>query len=123
LPKRPDLSGSLTLLATSGGVAAGPVLGGMLSLVGSPIHTPFAVWAILLATLIPAIWFAAPHVECRPLAPTPPPVGTAPAPAPVHQADTFTIGLAAAVGFTSFALFGFSLSLAPALFGTLFETE
>lgn len=121
LPNRPDLSGRLTLLATSGGVAAGPVLGGLLSLVGSPTHTPFVAWSVLLAALIPAIWIIAPHVECR--QPARQHLAGGQARPAVTRAESSAIGFAAAVGFTSFTLFGFCLSLAPALFGTVFSTE
>lgn len=126
LPGRPDLSGRLTLLGTSGGVAAGPVLGGLLSMAGAPTLTPFLVWATLLAFLIPVIWFVAPHLECRQAGvdrsamPLPPRGSGA---ANIDRSIASAVSFAAAVGFTSFALFGFCLSLAPALFGTLFDTD
>lgn len=136
LPNRPDLSGRLTLLATSGGVAAGPVLGGVMSLGASPIHTPFAAWAALLTALMPVIWLVAPHVECGPVAAHPGAGsdGAGECGGDVDGDDVVgddgstrdraaTIGFAAVVGFLSFALFGFCLSLAPALFGALFATE
>lgn len=130
LPGRPSLSGRLTLLATSGGVAAGPVIGGLLSLTGDPIATPFVAWSLVLAALVPTILLVAPHVECEQPA--------APAPAPRAPGDLGDPGelqasrlgravpeirLAALVGFASFALFGFCLSLAPAHFAELFGTD
>ncbi|WP_336992660.1 MFS transporter [Leucobacter sp. VD1] len=65
LAGRSDLSGRLTLLATSGGVAAGPILGGLLSLLGAETSAPFLVWSALLLALAPAILLIAPHRECR----------------------------------------------------------
>lgn len=125
LPGRPSLSGRLTLLATSGGVAAGPILGGVLSLAGSPTQWPFVAWSILLLALIPVILLIAPHPECRPVARK----GAAALPGPATQqlttpaaiaASVPAIRMAALVGFVSFAFFGFALSLAPGHFAELF---
>lgn len=125
LPGRPGLSGRLTLLATSGGVAAGPILGGLLSLVGSPTQWPFVAWSILLLALIPVILLIAPHPECRPAGRR----GTAAVPSAATQllttpaaiaASIPAIRMAALVGFVSFAFFGFALSLAPGHFAELF---
>lgn len=126
LPGRPTLSGRLTLLATSGGVAAGPILGGVLSLIGSPTRTPFFVWAGLLLALVPLIMLIAPRNECRPAVMA---AGATPAPRTVTT-DTGTvvavastapaIRTAAVVGFVSFAFLGFCLSLAPEHFADLF---
>lgn len=85
-PDRPALVGRLTLLATSGGVAAGPVLGGALSLFGTETHLsaaaitvfltgplvlPYLVVAAVLLLLVPVILAVAPHQECVPrLAPS-----------------------------------------------------
>ena len=126
LPGRPTLSGRLTLLATSGGVAAGPILGGVLSLVGSPIHTPFYVWAAFLVLLIPVILLVAPHPECRPVdlaaaqrevSPT----AKAPDSPEAIASSAPAIRMAAIVGFVSFAFLGFCLSLAPEHFAALFN--
>ena len=80
-PHRPALVGRLTLLATSGGVAAGPVLGGALSLAGAepgtapsgalhfftaPLALPYLVVAAVLLGLVPVILIVAPHRECMP---------------------------------------------------------
>ena len=130
LPGRPSLSGRLTLLATSGGVAAGPILGGVLSLFGSPTQTPFFVWSLVLAALIPVVLLIAPHPECRPLRrsartaqvdPAAPMTATQQLALPEAVAASIpVIRMAALVGFASFAFLGFSLSLAPGHFAELF---
>ncbi|RKQ89451.1 putative MFS family arabinose efflux permease [Mycolicibacterium mucogenicum 261Sha1.1M5] len=124
LPGRPTLSGRLTLLATSGGVAAGPILGGVLSLVGPPTQTPFFVWAAILIALIPAIVLAAPRNECRPAVV---PAGAAPRTVTTDTGTVIAVAssapairTAALVGFVSFAFLGFCLSLAPGHFADLF---
>ncbi|GAA1325280.1 MFS transporter [Leucobacter albus] len=139
LPGRPSLSGRLTLLATSGGVAAGPILGGVLSLFGTPTQTPFFVWALVLAALIPVVLLIAPHPECRPVRrPARPVAAGVAAGSPDGAALPLTatqqlalpeavaasvpvIRLAALVGFVSFAFLGFCLSLAPGHFAELFH--
>ena len=130
LPGRPALVGRLTLLATSGGVAAGPIAGGLLSLVGVPLHTPYLVVAALLAILVPLVLLIAPHPECAPQY-----LGIALADAPEPQPDgagsrgrnhphaARAFRLAAATGFLSFTVFGFCLSLAPSHFAVIAGTE
>ena len=136
LPARPALAARLTLLATSGGVAAGPVLGGALSLGTHPLGTPYAVVAALLGLLAPVILLAVPGCVCGPL-PGPSPIPTADAPelprAPVRGAappapvtlppGASAFRLAAATGFLSFAVFGFCLSLAPSYFAAVAGTD
>jgi MFS family permease len=130
LPGRPALVGRLTLLATSGGVAAGPVLGGALSLVGVPLQTPFLVVAAVLAALVPVVLAVAPHGECGPQlagialpdAPDPRPDG----PGSGGRNDPVaarSFRVAAATGFLSFTVFGFCLSLAPSHFATIAGTD
>lgn len=85
-PDRPALVGRLTLLATSGGVAMGPILGGALSTMGgaavspggtwgyftAPLVLPYLVVAATLLLLVPVILAVAPHRECTPrVAPSP----------------------------------------------------
>ncbi|WP_053386609.1 MFS transporter [Leucobacter japonicus] len=130
LPGRPALVGRLTLLATSGGVAAGPVAGGLLSLVGVPLHTPYLVVAALLATLVQLVLLIAPHPECAPQylgialadAPEPQPDGVG-SPGRNHPHAARAFRLAAATGFLSFTVFGFCLSLAPSHFAVIAGTE
>jgi MFS family permease len=52
LPHRPDWASRFTLLASAGGVAAGPVIGGVLSLLPNPTRTPFLVFTAVLAVLL-----------------------------------------------------------------------
>ena len=130
LPGRPALVGRLTLLATSGGVAAGPVAGGLLSLVGVPLQTPYLAVAIVLAALVPVIIAVAPHGECAPSV-----AGIALADAPDPRPDrpgshtrndpaaARAFRVAAATGFLSFTVFGFCLSLAPSHFAAIAGTD
>ena len=130
LPGRPALVGRLTLLATSGGVAAGPVAGGLLSLVGVPLQTPYLVVAVVLAALVPVIIAVAPYDECTPrlagiaLADAPDPRPDAPgANGRNDPAAARAFRIAAATGFLSFMVFGFCLSLAPSHFATIAGTD
>ncbi|MHA3683707.1 MFS transporter [Leucobacter sp. HY1910] len=91
-PDRPALVGRVTLLATSGGVAVGPILGGALSFAGAgssststadspespaigfltdPLVLPYLVVAAALVVLVPVILLVAPHRECVPRMATP----------------------------------------------------
>ncbi|QZY51258.1 MFS transporter [Leucobacter tenebrionis] len=132
---RPGTAGRLTLLASSGGVALGPVLGGALSGLGAPLRTPFLALALVLAALAPVILAIVPHGACRPedaeplsadphrpvsATPAAPPAAEAPiaAEAPT-AASRGAVRRAAGIGFLSFALFGFCLSLAPSAFAAL----
>ncbi|WP_240423099.1 MFS transporter [Leucobacter sp. wl10] len=130
LPGRPALVGRLTLLATSGGVAAGPITGGLLSLVGAPLQTPYLVVAVVLAALVPVVVAVAPHGECAPqpggiaLADAPDPRPDAPGAAGRNDpAAAHAFRVAAATGFLSFTVFGFCLSLAPSHFATIAGTD
>ncbi len=123
LPHRPDWASRFTLLASAGGVAAGPVIGGALSLLPDPTRTPFLVYTVALAVLLipllalrarPAIQPAAaarPHAALRPRRPT------------VSRAARRAFWLASAVGFFSFSIFGFTLSLAPTWIAALAGTD
>lgn len=130
LAGRSDLSGRLTLLATSGGVAAGPILGGLLSLLGIETVAPFIGWSMLLLVLAPAILLIAPHRECRQEAGARIAAASAemraaePDPAAETRTDANSaIRFAAVVGFASFALFGLCLSLAPSLLSEMLATD
>ncbi|MFB0833857.1 MFS transporter [Arthrobacter halodurans] len=123
LPMHPEWAGRFTLLASAGGVAAGPVAGGLLSSLPSPTTTPFLVHAVLLAAALIPLWL----LRARP----------ALFPAPGRQAQRALrprrlalsaearpqFWTAAVVGFLSFSLFGFGLSLAPTYFAQLFGVE
>ncbi|MBK0417798.1 MFS transporter [Leucobacter sp. CSA1] len=153
MPTRPGFAGRLTLLASSGGVAAGPVVGGALSLAGGDaVAVPFLAVAALLAALIPAILLVAPRTACRPatatepiaLADAPPELDARPEsgdpaevpptpetpPAPGRRSGhrpgspaLRAFRVAAATGFLSFTVFGFCLSLAPSYFAGIVQTE
>lgn len=125
LPQRPEWASRFTLLASSGGVALGPVLGGALALLpGGPV-VPFAVHlAALAALLVPLVAVRArpapllPGESCR-AAERP---SRLLAPRSLRGAvptgsGRRTFWLAAATGFLSFALFGYQLALSPAVFG------
>ena len=131
LPDRPDLVGRLTLLSTSGGVAAGPVIGGALSLIGPPLATPFVVVAAALAILIPLLLTIVPHRACAPHRPALPTIDAPHARAgrrareprgPLAPEALRAFRIAAATGFLSFAVFGFLLSLAPTHFAAIAGT-
>ncbi|PQZ96863.1 MFS transporter [Arthrobacter sp. MYb224] len=121
LPHKPEWASRFTLLASSGGVAFGPLLGGVLALLPGGRTTVFTVQAVLLlATLIPlvalqarpAIAMAERGQRHRALAPRR--LGI-----PREARAKFWMG--ALVGFLSFAVFGFALSLAPGYFAQVFE--
>ena len=116
LPHRPEWAGRFTLLASAGGVAAGPLLGGALGQLPHPTTTPFAVHCTMLIAVLVPLW----TLHARPaIAPAP---GSAAFKALRPRRLCLPPGVrtrfqqAAAVGFLSFALFGFSLSLAPGYF-------
>ncbi|WP_024476868.1 MFS transporter [Arthrobacter sp. CAL618] len=123
LPHRPDWASRFTLLASAGGVAAGPIIGGLLSLLPDPSRTPFAIYSVVLLMLLvplltlkarPAIRTADPASPLRALRPRRP---------AVSKAAGRAFWNASAVGFLSFAVFGFTLSLAPTYFASLADTS
>lgn len=152
-PDRPALVGRLTLLATSGGVAMGPILGGILSTLGgtsapsggstvtgstwayltAPLVLPYLAVAALLLLLVPVILAVAPHRECAPrVAPSPLALPDAPEHHPLplpalsqreSPSALSAFRIAAATGFLSFAVFGFCLSLAPTHFASIAGTD
>lgn len=123
LPARPDWASRFTLMASAGGVAAGPVIGGLLSLLPAPTRTPFLVYLVALsALLIPLVLLRArpaikPAASDRPLAVLRP---RRPAVSPDARRSFWT---ASSVGFLSFAVFGFTLSLAPTWFAEIAGTS
>ena len=123
LPSRPEWASRFTLLASSGGVAAGPVIGGLLSLLPGPTTAPYVVHSLLLAGLLVPLYL----VRARPAIMAPavsrPMHALAPRRPSVSRQARGAFWLASAVGFLSFAVFGFSLSLAPGYFAQVLGTE
>lgn len=124
LPQRPEWASRFTLLASSGGVALGPVVGGALALLPGGPSIPFVGHLMALAALLVPLTAVrarpAPLLPGRPLDPRDTPArllaprslrGSVPA-GPARG----TFWLAAATGFLSFALFGYQLSLSPVVF-------
>lgn len=126
LAGRPQTAGRLTLLASSGGVALGPVLGGLLSEAGDPLRTPYFSVATALALLAPVILAVVPHGACRAEDAEPLPAdpqGPAASASSAAPSSATAVRRAAAIGFLSFSLFGFCLSLAPSAFAALLPVE
>lgn len=116
LPHRPESASRFTLLASAGGVAAGPVIGGVLSLLPEPTRLPFGAYAVVLALLLVPLLLLDARPAIKAAAPDRPLAALKPRRPAVSQAARRSFWSAATVGFLSFSLFGFSLSLAPTYF-------
>ncbi|WP_262107469.1 MFS transporter [Arthrobacter sp. Marseille-P9274] len=116
LPNRPEWASRFTLLASTGGVAAGPVLGGLLSQLPHPTLMPFVAHSACLAVALIPLWV----LRARPAIAAlhgPGALGSLrPRRLVLASGARTEFRNAAAVGFLSFALFGFCLSLAPRYF-------
>ena len=123
LPQRPEWASRVTLLASAGGVAAGPAIGGVLSLLPAPTSTPYLVHSVVLAALLVPLCLLRARPAIKPADGPRPLKALAPRrPSISHEArDAFWV--AAAVGFLSFAVFGFCLSLAPGYFAELLGVD
>lgn len=122
-PGRPGLASRFTLLSSSGGVAAGPVVGGLLSLLPDHTQAPFVVHSlVLLVLLVPLLL-----LDARPaLDPAPSGQGRnylRPRFPALARSARGTFWLAAATGFVSFSVFGFCLSLAPGYFAQIMQAD
>ncbi|WP_314213862.1 MFS transporter [Pseudarthrobacter equi] len=123
LPSRPEWASRFTLLASSGGVAAGPAIGGLLSLLPGATTAPYGVHSVVLAGLLVPLFL----IRARPAIAVPavsrPLQALAPRRPAVSRNARGAFWLASGVGFLSFAVFGFSLSLAPGYFARVLETD
>lgn len=123
LPSRPEWASRFTLLASSGGVAAGPAIGGLLSLLPGATTAPYLVHSLLLAGLLVPLYL----IRARPAIMVPsvsrPLHALAPRRPSISRQARGAFWLASGVGFLSFAVFGFSLSLAPGYFAQVLGTD
>ncbi|MEE1620442.1 MFS transporter [Zafaria sp. Z1313] len=123
LPRHPEWAGRLTLLASAGGVAAGPVAGGLLSQFPAPTTTPFLVHSAVLAAVLAPLWLLRARPALEPAPGRAAPRVLRPRRLVLSAEARPQFWTAAVTGFLSFALFGFSLSLAPGYFAALFGIE
>lgn len=122
LPHRPEWATRFTLLVSAGGVAAGPVIGGLLSLLPAPTLTPFLIHALVLAALLVPLCL----LKARPPIAVPPGRAVAvlrPRRLAVSRQARPQFWIASLTGFLSFAVFGFYLSLAPTYFAEIAGTD
>ncbi|UVJ38464.1 MFS transporter [Arthrobacter sp. CJ23] len=123
LPQRPDWASRFTLLSSAGGVAAGPAVGGLLSLLPGATSAPYYVHsAVLLATLVP-LWLLKARPAIAPGDGPRPFTALAPRRPSISREARGAFWLAASVGFLSFAVFGFCLSLAPGYFAAAVHAD
>jgi len=123
LPTRPEWASRFTLLASSGGVAAGPLIGGALSLLPGPTTAPYYIHSVVLAGLLVPLYLLRARPAIKPAETERPFKVLAPRRPSVSSEARGAFWLAAAVGFLSFAVFGFCLSLAPTYFAQIFQTD
>ncbi|MFC9332596.1 MFS transporter [Arthrobacter sp. NPDC057009] len=123
LPERPEWASRFTLLASAGGVAAGPAIGGILSLLPGSTTTPYLIHSLVLAALLVPLYLLRARPAIKPADGPRPMKALAPRRPTVSREARGAFWLAAAVGFLSFAVFGFCLSLAPAYFANILDTD
>jgi hypothetical protein len=104
-------------------VAAGPVIGGLLSLLPGATSAPYYVHAAVLAALLFPLYLLRARPAIQPPAGPRPLHLLAPRRPSVTREARGAFWLAAAVGFLSFAVFGFCLSLAPGYFAQILAVE
>lgn len=123
MPSKPEWASRFTLLSSSGGVAMGPILGGLLSLLPHHTQAPFLIHSLILALLLIPLLL----LDARP-AINPAPAGEGrnylrPRVPSVDKNSRVQFWLAAVTGFVSFAVFGFCLSLAPGYFAQILHAD
>ncbi len=123
LPSRPEWASRFTLLASAGGVAAGPVIGGLLSLLPGATSAPYYVHAAVLAALLVPLYLLRARPALQPSAGPKPLQLLAPRRPSVAREARGAFWLASGVGFLSFAMFGFCLSLAPGYFARILDVD
>ncbi|UYY80555.1 MFS transporter [Arthrobacter sp. YA7-1] len=123
LPSRPEWASRFTLLSSSGGVAAGPAIGGLLSLLPGATSTPFFIHAAVLLLLLIPLWLLKARPAIRPAEGPRPYTVLAPRRPSVSREARGAFWLASSAGFLSFAVFGFCLSLAPGYFAVVVHAD
>lgn len=123
LPERPEWASRFTLLASAGGVAAGPVIGGVLSLLPGPTSMPYVIHSLVLMALLVPLYLLRARPAIKPGEGPRPLRALAPRRPSVSREARGAFWLAAAVGFLSFAVFGFCLSLAPGYFARVLSID
>lgn len=119
LPTRPDWASRFTLLASAGGVAAGPAIGGILSLLPGPTSTPYYLHSVVLIAMLVPLYLLKARPAITSVAGPQPLKVLAPRRPSVSREARGAFWLASAVGFLSFTVFGFCLSLAPGYFAQI----
>ncbi|MEZ0067047.1 putative MFS family arabinose efflux permease [Streptacidiphilus sp. MAP12-20] len=123
LPDRPSLAAKLTLAASAGGVALGPLLGAALARGADPMATPFAVHAIALLALCVPLALLHPRSPGHHAVALPSRISLRPRALSLPRRGRAAFLLAAAAGFVSYAVFGVYLSLAPGYAALLLHTH
>ncbi len=121
LPGRLELCARITLLVNVGACAVGPLAGGLLAGIGDPIRTPFVTYLLALSLLLVllVVLRARPPVQAPSSSSM---IGTLRPPrpsVPAHARHPFL--LASVMGFLSFAVFGFVLSVAPGFYASVLD--
>lgn len=123
LPEQPEWASRFTLLASAGGVAAGPAIGGLLSLLPGPTTTPYFIHSLVLLALLVPLYLLRARPAIKPAVGPRPLKALAPRRPSVSREARGAFWLAAAVGFLSFTVFGFCLSLAPGYFARIVSVD
>ncbi|MGA5703840.1 MFS transporter [Peterkaempfera bronchialis] len=126
LPDRPALAAKLTLAASAGGVASGPLIGAALARGGQPVQVPFLVHAVALLALCVPLALLHPRSPGHQPSVTRRRAGRAvlrPRALGLPSAGRRDFLLAACTGFVSYAVFGVYLSLAPGYSAALLHTD